>query len=490
MKTAFISVTNKEGLVSLAHSLVRYEIQLIASKGTATFLIENGFSVLSIEEYLDVSPMLDGRVKTLHPGIFSGILADRKNPQHMSELKQLNIQPIDFVIVNLYPFSDYQDIEHIDVGGVALIRAAAKNHEYCTVLSEVSHYPIFIEELQKNEGETQALFRKKMAGLAFVKTAQYDAAIAAWCNQDEPSQISLHKTISLSYGENPHQSADFYNYLGESPNITLNQGKPLSYNNLLDLDAGIRLIGEFDAPAAAIMKHTNPCGVALGASVKQAIESAFFADEKSAFGGIVILNHRVDRDTALFLKGHFFELIAAPDYTLEARDLLAEKSKCRLVTFNKQLPETDLRSALNGFLIQTSDSKAVDFNHITIPTLKKPEKRSYPDLRFAFQVIRHLKSNAILIVENGITIASGSGQTNRVDAVAHALYRAKEAQLKHAVLASDGFFPFEDSIELIAQTPIKIIIQPGGSRRDQEVIEACDRHQISMILTGIREFKH
>jgi phosphoribosylaminoimidazolecarboxamide formyltransferase/IMP cyclohydrolase len=490
MKTAFISVSNKNGLIDLAHSLMRYEIQLIASKGTATFLAAEGFSVLSIEDYLNVSPLLDGRVKTLHPGIFSGILADRMNPQHRAELKEQNINPIDFVIVDLYPFSQYQDVEHIDIGGVALIRAAAKNHEYCTVVSDANQYELLREELQKNGAEMLPAFKKEMAARAFAKTAQYDAAIAAWFSQKELHQITLQKTHSLSYGENPHQSASFYNSFGESPNYTLLQGKPLSYNNLLDLDAGIRLINEFDQAAAAIIKHTNPCGVALGVTIKQAMESAFYADEKSAFGGIVVLNQPVDRETALFLKPHFIELIAAPEYTIEARDLLAEKSKCRILTFKKHSPEMELRCTLNGFLIQTPDCKPLDFDEIIIPTLKKPEKHLYSDLRFAFQVIRHLKSNSILIVEKGVTVASGMGQTNRVDAVAHALHRANKAELKQAVLASDGFFPFEDSIELISKTPIKTIVQPGGSRRDQEIIDACNRHQISMVMTGIRGFKH
>jgi phosphoribosylaminoimidazolecarboxamide formyltransferase/IMP cyclohydrolase len=491
MKTAFISVSNKEGLVDVARILINLDTRLIASKGTAAFLSENKIEVLSIEDYLNISPILDGRVKTLHPALFSGILADRKNVKHMQELQQINVEPIDFVIVDLYAFSQYQDIEHIDIGGVALIRAAAKNYEYCTVVSDAKDYPVLIEALKSFGIETNLEFRKKMAALAFSKIAQYDGEVSEWCG-DEGNIKSLHlqKTIDLSYGENPHQAAYFYSRDDECPNINLLQGKPLSYNNLLDLDAGIRLISEFDTPASTIIKHTNPCGIALGLTAKQAVEFAFHADEKSAFGGIVVLNQILDKETAVFLNSHFFEVIAAIDYTPEAREVLAEKSKCRVLTFIKHQPMIEVRSALNGFLIQAPDSNILEVEKALVPTSKKPEKALYSDLRFAFQVVRHMKSNAIVIVKNGVTLSMGIGQTNRVDAVNHALLRAKDCDLQNAVLASDGFFPFEDSIELIAHSSIKTIIQPGGSRRDQMIIEACDKYEISMMMTNIRGFKH
>ncbi len=490
MKTAFISVSNKEGLVDVARVLVNLDTRLIASKGTAAFLSENKIEVLSIEDYLNISPILDGRVKTLHPALFSGILADRKNVKHMQELQQINVEPIDFVIVDLYAFSQYQDMEHIDIGGVALIRAAAKNYEYCTVVSDAKDYPVLIETLGSFGVETNLEFRKKMATRAFSKTAQYDGEVSLWCDGENIRSFQLQKTIDLSYGENPHQAAQFYNWRDECPNINLLQGKPLSYNNLLDLDSGIRLISEFDTPASTIIKHTNPCGVALGLSAKQAVEFAFYADEKSAFGGIVVLNQIVDKETAVFLNSHFFEVIAAIDYTVEAREILAEKSKCRVLTFIKHQPTMEVRSALNGFLIQTPDSNLLEIETAFVPTSKKPEPALYPDLCFAFQVVRHMKSNAIVIVKNGVTLSMGIGQTNRVDAVNHALLRAKDHDLQNAVLASDGFFPFEDSIELIAHSSIKTIIQPGGSRRDQMVIEACDKYEISMMMTNIRGFKH
>ncbi|MFT4060202.1 MAG: bifunctional phosphoribosylaminoimidazolecarboxamide formyltransferase/IMP cyclohydrolase [Legionella sp.] len=490
MKTAFISVSNKKGLVEVARVLINLDTRLIASKGTAAFLNENKIEVLSIEDYLNISPVLDGRVKTLHPALFSGILADRKNVKHMQELQQINVEPIDFVIVDLYAFSQYQDIEHIDIGGVALIRAAAKNYQYCTVVSDAKDYPVLIEALKSLGIETNLEFRKKMAARAFSKITQYDGEVSLWCDEENIKSFQLQKAIDLSYGENPHQAAQFYNWRDECPNINLIQGKPLSYNNLLDLDAGIRLISEFDTPAATIIKHTNPCGVALGLSAKQAVEFAFYADEKSAFGGIVVLNQIVDKETACFLNSHFFEVIAAIDYTPEAREVLAEKSKCRVLTFIKHQPTMEVRSALNGFLIQAPDSNILEVEKALVPTLKKPEKALYSDVRFAFQVVRHMKSNAIVIVKNGVTLSMGIGQTNRVDAVNHALLRAKDCDLQNAVLASDGFFPFEDSIELIAHSSIKTIIQPGGSRRDQMVIEACDKYEISMMMTNIRGFKH
>ncbi|MGQ3890790.1 bifunctional phosphoribosylaminoimidazolecarboxamide formyltransferase/IMP cyclohydrolase [Legionella sp. CNM-4043-24] len=490
MKTAFISVSNKNGLADVARALVNLDVRLIASKGTAAFLSENKIEVLSIEDYLNISPILDGRVKTLHPALFSGILADRKNIKHRQELQQMKVEPIDFVIVDLYDFSQHQDMEHIDIGGVSLIRAAAKNYEYCTVVSDTKDYPVLMEALQSLGIETGLEFRKKMAARAFSNISKYDAEISRWCGEENTKSLQLQKTIDLSYGENPHQAAHFYNGRDEHPNIQLLQGKPLSYNNLLDLDAGIRLVSEFDTPACAIIKHTNPCGVALGPSAKQAVEWAYHADEKSAFGGIVVLNQRVDKDTALFLKAHFFEVIAAVDYTAEARDILQKKATGRIVTFTRHQPVMEIRTALNGFLIQTPDSRLLNIETCLVPTSKKPEKALYSDLSTAFQVVRHMKSNAIVIVKNGVTLAMGIGQTNRVDAVHQALLRAKNGDLQNAVLASDGFFPFEDSIELIARSSIKTIIQPGGSRRDRMVIEACDKHQISMVMTRIRGFKH
>lgn len=491
MRKAFISVSDKAGLESLAKILTQYNIQLIASDGTAHFLASKGFSVQSVTDYLHVSPILDGRVKTLHPGIFGGVLADRGNVQHLQELGQLGASLIDFIIVDLYPFSTYQDIEHIDIGGISLIRAAAKNYQYCTVVCEPSNYPLLIEELTAQQGQTELAFRKKMAATAFVKSSQYDTAISSWLLDDTHKSLLLKKTIPLSYGENPHQRADFYNVENEGPSITLLQGKPLTYNNLLDLDAGINLISEFDGVACAIIKHTNPCGVALGSSSLDAVEKAFQADSKSAFGGIVVLNKTLDEDTALFLKSNFIEVIAAPDYTQEALTLLAGKSKCRVVTFiqEKQV-STMLRTALNGFLIQEADKQSVEFNNDRVPTHRKPDPSLYGSLQFALSVVRHMKSNAIVIVKQGVTLSMGLGQTNRVDAVSHALDKVSEMDLTDAVLASDGFFPFADSIDLIAETSIKTIIQPGGSLRDDEVVEACDRLGIGMVMTGTRSFKH
>lgn len=489
MKTAFISVSNKDGLFELAQELVSFDVHLMASCGTAECLSGHGFDVLSIEDYLAISPLLDGRVKTLHPGLFSGILADRKNPKHMLELKSMNVEPIDFVIVDVYAFSEEQDIEHIDIGGVALLRAAAKNHSYCTVISDPKDYPLFIDELQCRGIETSLTFRKTMAARAFAKSAAYDAAISHWCAPEAIKPMPLEKTLALSYGENPHQTANFYNWPGETPNISLLFGKPLSYNNLLDLDAGIRLVMDFNTPVAAIIKHNNPCGVAKARSPKEAIMAAFHSDEKSAFGGIVVFNQRIDKEAALFLQSHFFEVIAAPDFTAEAVTVLAEKTRLRLVSFKPQSSGIEIRSALNGFLIQTPDVYLGNDN-VRIPTIKKPDETLLADLYFAFALVRHMKSNAIVIVKNGITLGIGLGQTNRVDAVSQALLRASQFSLDNAVLASDGFFPFADSIECIAQTPIKAIIQPGGARRDQAVIDACNAYQLSMIITGKRGFKH
>jgi phosphoribosylaminoimidazolecarboxamide formyltransferase/IMP cyclohydrolase len=490
MRKAFISVSDKTGLESLAKVLIQYDIQLIASDGTAHFLASKGFPVQSVTDYLHVSPILDGRVKTLHPGLFGGILADRNNTQHLYELEQLGASLIDFIIVDLYPFATYQDIEHIDIGGLSLIRAAAKNYQYCTVVCEPSNYPLLIEELTAEQGQTALTFRKKMAAAAFVKSCQYDTAISSWLGDTHQSLV-LKKTIPLSYGENPHQRANFYNVENEEPSISLLQGKPLTYNNLQDLDAGINLISEFKGVACAIIKHTNPCGVALGSSPSDAVEKAFQADAKSAFGGIVVLNTTLDLSTALFLKSNFIEVIAAPAYTSDALTLLADKPKCRVVTFmlDKQMSKV-IRTALNGFLIQEPDKQAVEFNNDKVSTRRKPDPSLYDSLQFALSVVRHMKSNAIVIVKLGVTLSMGLGQTNRVDAVSHAIDKVRGMDLTDAVLASDGFFPFADSIDLIAQTPIKTIIQPGGSLRDNEVVEACDRLGIAMVMTGVRGFKH
>lgn len=330
-------------------------------------------------------------------------MADRNNLNHLEELKQNKAVPIDFVIVDLYAFSAFQDIEHIDIGGVALIRAAAKNYKYCTVVSDAKDYHLLIDALNTMGSATNLNFRKKMAVRAFVKTARYDSEINHWCDETNSTSMQLKKTIDLSYGENPHQVVQFYNRQDEQPTISLLQGKPLSYNNLLDLDAGIRLISKFDTPASVIIKHTNPCGVAMGGGVKQALQMAYYADEKCAFGGIVVLNQPVDQETANFLRSHFFEVIAAPDYTQEARDILAEKATCRIVAFIKSPPETEILTALNGFLIQSCDAHRLDIEQALIPTLNKPSKNLYADLSLAFKVVRHMKSNAIVIVKNGVT---------------------------------------------------------------------------------------
>jgi phosphoribosylaminoimidazolecarboxamide formyltransferase/IMP cyclohydrolase len=491
MKQAFLSVSDKTHLEALAMFLVAQNIRLIASRGTAAYLQAQGIVVQSIDDYLSVKPILDGRVKTLHPQLFAGILADRAKPAHLNDLSTADHATIDYVIVDLYPFADFQDIEHIDIGGVALLRAAAKNYEYVTVVGERGDYVRLMDELTTQKGETRLAFRKALALKAFRQTMQYDAGIAAWLSNDTLFSLNLSPSMALSYGENPHQSAEFYTKLGDAPVIQPMQGKPLSYNNLLDLDAGVRLVQGFIQPAAVVIKHTNPCGVALGECANEVLARALQADKKSAFGGIVVLNQAVDLAAVESVMPYFIEMIAAPFFTVEALTRLQAKPNCRVIQFDgEQMPAKVYQSALNGVLVQTVDASPVDWEAITIPTQAKPSERELADLKFAFQVVRHVKSNAIVIAKQGVTIAIGAGQTNRVDAAAIALQKAKDVSLKGAVLASDGFFPFADTIELLAKTPIRCVIQPGGSIRDAEVIATCDRLGISMVMTHQRGFRH
>lgn len=489
MKRAFLSVYNKAPLLPLARELLTFDVELLASDGTAEFLKMQGLPVTAISQHLELSPRLDGRVKTLHPDLYTGILADRSKPSHLRDLQDINFAGIDLVIVDLYPFANQMDIEQIDVGGVSLLRAAAKNYQNCTVISGESEYPKLIEQLSLNQGETSLEFRKSMAAKAFRTTSVFDEAVANWLSEDEVKTISLKKACTLAYGENQQQSSALYLPSQASLCFFQHQGKEISHNNLLDLEAGLYLVKEFSAPAAAIIKHTNPCGVALGISILDALHNAFMADAKSSFGGIVVLNQTVDRECTEFLSQHFFELIAAPDFTEEALQHFKQKPKVRLIQVSQGITKTEeIRSVLNGYLIQQSpETSHPEF--VTV-TEKLPLANELDDMEFAFKVVTHVKSNAIVIVQHGITLGIGAGQMSRIDAVELAFQKAQGKHLGNTVLASDGFFPFRDSIDRIAEAGISSIIQPGGSIRDAEVIAACDEHGITMVLTGKRVFKH
>ncbi len=517
--TALLSVSNKSGLVHLAKSLHEvHGFELLSSGGTANALEEAGLNVLRVSEYTGAPEILEGRVKTLHPRIHGGILAKRGEPSHESDIKQQEISLIDLVVVNLYPFtetianpeSDFLDgIENIDIGGPAMIRAAAKNHLHVSVLTSPNQYEEFLAELKENNGDITTEFRLKLALEAFEHTASYDVAISNWLKekfQGEPSTWLEARPLKqkLRYGENPHQKASWYSEkLSGWGAVKQLQGKELSTNNLLDLDAALSTVREFGygdsslsqalQPAAVIIKHTNPCGVGIGNDLFEAFGKALSADSVSAFGGIVALNTEVDESTAKDLTKLFLECVVAPKFSQKAIEILSSKTNLRLLELNqKAIISSDnqqIRSILGGALIQELDNKASDPSLWKTVTDRKPTEKQKDDLRFAWNVVKHVRSNAILIAKAGKTLGIGAGQMNRVGSAKIAIEAAGE-EAKGAVLASDGFFPFNDTVHLAAQHGIEAIVQPGGSIRDKDSISACNQFGISMLTTGTRHFLH
>ncbi len=508
-RLALLSVSDKTGLIDFARSLFEeFEFDLISSGGTAQTLKEAGLPVTKVADYTGSPEILGGRVKTLHPRIHGGILARRDLPQDMTDLENNQIRPIDLVVVNLYPFEETialpgvtlsAAIEQIDIGGPALIRAAAKNYAYLTVLCNPAAYDAYLQELR--HGGEALVFRQECALKAFLHTSGYDQAIATYlleAREELPLPqrftISGQQVQSLRYGENPHQPAVWY----QTENIatgwaaaTKLQGKELSYNNLVDLEAARRIVAEFaDTPAAAILKHTNPCGVALGTSLAEAYEKAFNADSVSAFGGIVALNRPLDVATATALTKTFLECVVAPDCEPEAQEILATKSKVRILTLpdlNTGPPET-VKVIAGGFLVQASDDVVADTNQWQVVTQRQPTPDEMAELLFAWKVCKHVKSNAIIVTRDRTTLGIGAGQMNRVGSVKLALEQAGEPQ--NAILASDGFFPFDDSVRTAAAAGITAIVQPGGSMRDQDSVKAANELGLVMIFTGVRHFLH
>ena len=517
-RLALLSVSNKTGLIEFAKSLVEeFNFKIISSGGTALALKEAGLTVQKVSDYTKSPEILGGRVKTLHPRIHGGILARRDVPQDLADLADNQIHPIDLVVVNLYPFEQTiakagvtlsEAIEQIDIGGPAMLRAASKNFAHLTVLCDPGQYEEYLQELRQNNGEASLNFRQKCALKGFSHTANYDRVISAYlANQlnsetSEPrSTLPLHFQLSgtqiqsLRYGENPHQSAAWYqtgtNNGGWIAAEKL-QGKELSYNNLVDLEAARRIISEFTVrPAAAVLKHTNPCGVALGDSLKEAYEKAFAADSVSAFGGIVALNRPIDAATATELTKTFLECVVAPSCESEAKEILAAKSKLRILTLAdlNHGPKQTVKAIAGGLLIQATDDAIADPNKWEIVTERKPTDDELAELLFAWKVCKHVKSNAIVITANRTTIGIGAGQMNRVGAAKIALEQAGE-KTKRAFLASDGFFPFDDSVRNAAQQGITAIVQPGGSIRDQDSIDAANELGLTMIFTRTRHFLH
>ena len=499
-RLALLSVSDKTGIVDLARQLVEeFEFELISSGGTAKALQEVEIPVTKVSDYTGSPEILGGRVKTLHPRIHGGILGRQDVPQDVAEMEANQIQPLDLVVVNLYPFEQTiaqpqvtvaEAIEQIDIGGPALLRAAAKNFAHLTVLSHPLQYSDYLQELR--QGKPSLAFRQTRAREAFTLTFSYDRAIATYF-ESEHFTLSGTQRQTLRYGENPHQKATWYQ-TGTEPTgwaaAQKLQGKELSYNNLIDLEAARRIIAEFDAkqPAAAVLKHTNPCGVALGKSLVQAYQKAFNADSTSAFGGIVALNQPLDEETAQALTKTFLECVVAPDCTAEAQTILAKKSKLRVLILPELSlgPKQTVRAIAGGFLVQDSDDALENPQEWQT---QQPTADQLEELLFAWKVVKHIKSNAIVVTSDRTTLGIGAGQMNRVGAVKIALEQAAE-QAKGAVLASDGFFPFDDSVRAAAAAGITAIIQPGGSLRDQDSITAANELGLAMVLSGKRHFLH
>lgn len=526
-RLAVLSVSNKAGIIDLARSLVEeFEFELISSGGTAQTLKEAGIPVIKVSDYTGSPEILGGRVKTLHPKIHGGILARQDLPEDVADLEANGIRPIALVVVNLYPFeqtiaqSDVtlaEAVEQIDIGGPAMLRAAAKNFAHLTVLCQPNQYQDYLQELREHEGQASIAFRQTSAQQAFWHTANYDLAIANYLSRQEarfssqdvlsppaastlsfPQRFILSGTQlqTLRYGENPHQPAAWYQTGTTATGWSVAQklqGKELSYNNLVDLEAARQLIAEFDATesAAVIIKHTNPSGVALGKTLAEAYHRALAADSVSAFGGIVAVNQTLDSETATALTQTFLECVVAPDCESEAASILAAKSKVRVLI----LPELAKRAArtikviAGGFLVQAADNLLVHPQEWSVVTQRQLAETEHQELLFAWKVCKHVKSNAIVVTRDRVTLGIGAGQMNRVGSVKLALEQAGERS-KGAALASDGFFPFDDSVRLAAAAGIAAIVQPGGSLRDQDSIDAANELGLAMVFTGMRHFSH
>lgn len=504
IKSALISVFYKENLDTIVQLLHRQGVKIYSTGGTQNFIENLGIEVTAVEDITGYPSIFGGRVKTLHPKIFGGILYRREHGQDVAESADYEIPAIDLVIVDLYPFeetvasgAEEEDIiEKIDIGGISLIRAAAKNYKDVLVVSSKKQYAELELLLREREGATKLTERKLFAAYAFDISSHYDTTIFNYFNQDN----SLHKFKQseteakvLRYGENPHQQGLFYGKLEDM--FTQLNGKELSYNNLVDVDAAVSLIEEFDKniPAFAIMKHTNACGVATGNSVKEAYLKAFAADTISAFGGVLVTNQAIDIDTAGVLHTLFFEVLIAPDFTDDALRLLTTK-KNRILLLQKQniTARTQFKSLLNGIIEQDRDLKTDTLEDLKPVTDKKTTAEEAQALIFASKVAKHTKSNTIVLARNGQLLASGVGQTSRVDALKQAIEKAQAfgMDLQGAVMASDAFFPFPDCVEIAGNVGIKAIVQPGGSIKDQDSIDYCNEHDIAMAFTGIRHFKH
>lgn len=523
VERALLSVSDKTGLIEFARALHRLGIALISTGGTAKAIAEAGLPVTDVSDLTGFPEMMDGRVKTLHPKVHGGLLAVRSHPEHQASMLGHGIAPIDLLVVNLYPFEatvaagrSYDDcIENIDIGGPAMIRAAAKNHNDVAVVVDASDYAAVLGELESQKGATTLTLRRKLAQKAYARTAAYDSAISNWFANElaetSPAYRALGGSLAetLRYGENPHQWAAFYRTPEQRPGVATArqvQGKQLSYNNINDTDAAFECVAEFDPAASAacvIVKHANPCGVASGSSLLDAYEKALACDPVSAFGGIVALNRKLDAQAARKIVEVFTEVIIAPEADDEAIAMIAAKKNLRLL-LTGGLPDPRggglaLRTVSGGFLAQARDNAVVDDMELRVVTKRAPSEAELADLRFAFRVAKHVKSNAIVYVRGQATVGIGAGQMSRVDSSRIAAWKASEAAkaagvaeslAKGSVVASDAFFPFADGLLAAAEAGATAVIQPGGSMRDDEVIKAADEAGLAMVFTGHRHFRH
>jgi phosphoribosylaminoimidazolecarboxamide formyltransferase/IMP cyclohydrolase len=535
IKRALLSVSDKSGLAELGAALAARGVELVSTGGTAKALRDAGLAVKDVSDLTGFPEMMDGRVKTLHPTVHGGLLALRDNPEHVAAMHSHGIGAIDLVVVNLYPFeatvakgaSREEIIENIDIGGPSMVRSAAKNHGFVTILTDPADYPALLEEMAANDGATTTAFRIRMAGKAYARTASYDSAIANWfafgdafthplgtealhaTPFTETMPLAFKRADVLRYGENPHQSAAIYvpQVIGAKgvPQAVQLQGKELSYNNLNDADAALELAAEFagQAPAVVIVKHANPCGVAQSGSLLAAWEAALACDSVSAFGGIVAVNTELDAATAEAISGIFTEVVIAPSVSAEAREIFAKKKNLRLLECG-QLPDPRrggfaMKTIAGGMLIQSRDAGAVSLGDLKVVTKRAPTDQELQDCLFAWTVARHVKSNAIVYAKDGATAGIGAGQMNRRDSARIAAIKAAEAAETHgwpaprtvgSAVASDAFFPFADGLISAAEAGATAVIQPGGSIRDDEVIAAADAAGLAMVFTGMRHFRH
>jgi phosphoribosylaminoimidazolecarboxamide formyltransferase/IMP cyclohydrolase len=501
---ALISVYSKDGLEPLAKLLHHYGVEIYSTGGTQVYLENLGIPVTSVESLTGYPSILDGRVKTLHPKVFGGILA-RREEGHLAELNEMDIPPFDVVVVDLYPFEETvasgageaEIIEKIDIGGISLIRAAAKNFNDVVVIPSKLSYKPLVEALEKNAGSTTLADRLSFAKAAFGVTSHYDAAIYGYFQGDETFAESLRLTennkVNLRYGENPHQKAVFYGDFDDM--FEKLAGKELSFNNLTDIDAAVGLMSEFekDGPTLAILKHTNPCGVATRSTIKEAWLAALAADPVSAFGGIFISNTPIDIATATEIDQLFYEVLIAPDFDEDALNFLSKKKNRILLKLKKlNIRNISVKSLLNGVIVQENDVVTEGREICKVATTLEPTENQWRDMMFAAKCCKHLKSNVIVLAKDNQLLSMGCGQTSRIDAMEQAVDKAKRYgfDLEGAVMASDAFFPFPDCVEVAERAGIKAVIQPGGSVKDQESIDFCDAHNMAMVITGMRHFRH